>query len=70
MRGGPSGRDDRCVRDTLESVGVPPGPLALPATLISRPPGLQVPDAAACSSPVLGWQSSIGQFHLARVDRV
>jgi hypothetical protein len=50
------------VHDTLKSFGVAPVPLALPATLIGRPSGLQIPNDAAGSNPVLAWQSSIGQF--------
>jgi len=41
------------VHDTLKSFGVAPVPLDLPATLIGRPSGLQIPNDAAGSNPVL-----------------
>ena len=47
---------------TLEPLDVAPAPLALPVTLIGRSLGSQIPNDAAGSSPVLAWQSSIGQF--------
>jgi hypothetical protein len=50
------------VHDTLESFGAPPIPLALPVTVIGRPAGSQISREATGSSPVLAWQSSIGQF--------
>jgi len=50
------------VHHTLESIDVAPAPLALPVTLIGRRSGSQIPDDVAGSSPVLAWQSSIGQF--------
>jgi len=50
------------VPSTLESLDVTPAPLALPVTLIGRPSGSEIPNDAADSSPVLAWQSSIGQF--------
>jgi hypothetical protein len=50
------------VHDTLESLVVAPAPLALPVTLKGRPSGSRIPNDAAGSSPMLAWQSSIGQF--------
>jgi len=50
------------MHDTLESVGAQPAPLALPVTVIGPPSGSQIPNDATDPSPVLAWQSSIGQF--------
>jgi hypothetical protein len=62
MRGARETRDDRGVRESVGTVGVPLTALPVPVAALGQPPALPIRSDGPDPDPDLAWQSSIGQF--------